>query len=136
MHATTTIEGAIHDIAISVMDGTRSPEHAYAELYRIKNAVEDAMKSVKEEAITVVKRYGKDGFVTDDMKITVRNAAGRWDFSGVTSHASMRERLKVIETLAKAAAQTGAPVVDAATGETIEPATYTEGSETLNVTSK
>lgn len=130
------MEQYIRGIAEQVFHGELPAERAYAELYRLSATLEDAMKSVKEDAILAVRKYGKEGFAADGMKVTVRSAPGRWDYSGVTSIASMKERLKVLEQIAKAAYEAGAPLADAVTSELIEPAVFTPGADTLSVSLK
>ena len=128
------MEQHVRAVAEQVFHGELPAERAYVDLCRLATTLEEAMKSVKDDAIIAVNKYGKEGFVVDGMKVTVRSAPGRWDYSGCTSIVSMKDRLKGLEQIAKAAHEVGAALVDASTGETIEPAFYTPGANTLNVT--
>lgn len=120
----------IKDLAIKVFNGELKALDAYAELHAIKKDLDDAIESVKEQAITDVIEYGKEGTVINGYRFIKTNAAGRWMFGNVTLYNQYKDKLKNIEELAKMASKTGGHVTTE-DGEVIEPAVFIAGGETI-----
>jgi hypothetical protein len=124
------LKQAIQDIALSVENGTANPAETYALLYGISKTVEECIAAIKEAAIEEVTKYGKDGVDHFGLHLTTKPAGGRWNFKGVSVHAELSARLKVVEELAQTAYRTGGGIADP-DGQLIQPAMYLPGSDTI-----
>lgn len=124
----------IRSRADAVFNGEANAATVYAELYALSKELESAIATVKEQAITEVKQYGREGLTSNGYNFTTSNAGGRWNYSGVSVLTSLTERIKKVQEMAQVASKTGAGVFDPDTGELIEPAVYIAGSEAVKAT--
>ena len=124
----------IQDLALAAFNGKRSSASTYAELYALREALDEAMASVKEAAIEEVRRYGGDGYTHGNLKLTVKSAAGRWSYKGVAAHAELTAKLKAVEGLAQAVAKSAGGQAVTEDGVVVDAATYTAGSDTIYTT--
>lgn len=113
-----------------VKGGEISPLKAYIELKRLEKATEIALAEVKDLAYAEASNWGEKSFKAFGAQIEVKNAASRWDYSGVPLVKSASERLKYLEKLA----QIGG--VDEETGEVVSKANKIEGKATLSISLK
>lgn len=127
------IANAMRDIALSSESGNRNPVEAYAELYKLKQVLEDCLSAAKASALPEVAKHGKDGVVVGDLKLTMKNGAGRWNFANVKAWVAQKAKLQGIEELSKAAHKTGGFVTDE-NGEVIEPGVQTFDADTIVAT--
>ena len=121
----------IRNIAVAEFNGELDPAKAYAELYSIIKTAEEAIGSVKDNAVTAIKQYGKEGFTDQGYNFTPMNGAGKWKYDNVQVLTKLSERIKKVQSLAQVASKTGAAIFDQEEGELIEPAVYIAGSETI-----
>jgi hypothetical protein len=127
------IANAMRDIALASENGDRDRVEAYAELYKLKAVLEDCLSSAKAGAINDVAKYGKEGVVVGDLKLTIKSGAGRWNYQGVKQWMDLKTKMIGVEELAKAANKTGGFVTDE-NGEVINPAVQTFDADTIVAT--
>jgi hypothetical protein len=123
------------NLAASVIQGEHPPLEAYTILKGMLTDVEDAISAIKEDAISELKKYGKDGFVSDGMRFQVRDSAGVWRYNSSEIWKQKKMELDEIQNAMKAAYKTPGMIIDE-NGEIIEPATFEHGRETIYATKK
>lgn len=128
-----SLANSIRAHAEQVINGTIDAAEAYAYLYNLRETLDECLAAVKEVAVNEVAKYGAEGFTAHGLKLTTKNAAGRWSYKGVAAHAELAAKLKGIEQMAQVAWRQGCIVADG-DGVLIEPATYTPGATTIYAT--
>ena len=89
----------IRSRADAVFNGEANAATVYAELYALSKELESAIATVKEQAITEVKQYGREGLTSNGYNFTTSNAGGRWNYSGVSVLTSLTERIKKVQVM-------------------------------------
>lgn len=119
----------------SVIDGQFSAIQAFTEMKALEKHLSECMDRIKSDAITEASKYPK-GEVINGFKVEVSAAAGRWDFSGISSWNHTKEALKEIEERAKAAwnAKQKDVMLVSNDGEVLELPVYLAGADTLKLT--
>lgn len=132
-HFDVNISNYLRDLALSAANGEIRPAETYAYFHALSKVLEECIASVKADAITEVERYGSEGCTVLGLRMTAKNAAGRWSYKHLPSHSYLTDRLKVVEEMAQLAYRTGERMVTE-DGEAIEPAFYTPGATTIYTT--
>jgi hypothetical protein len=132
-HFDTNIHNYLRDLSLSASNGDLRAAEAYAYFHALSKVLEECIATVKADAITEVERYGSEGCTALGLRMTAKNAAGRWSYRHLPSHAYLTNRLKTVEEMAQLAYRTGERMVTE-DGEAIEPAVYTPGSTTIYTT--
>lgn len=84
----------IEAAADAIAHGTRDKAEVYTELHLLKQACEEGMKILKEELVSEVQQYGKDGITYNGVKLTYRPGNKRIDWSRCTPVTKMESDLK------------------------------------------
>lgn len=121
------------EAAVEAIEGHRKPDEVYAAAKRIINELEELLKDpqFKDAALEAVGKYGKEGVSYHGLHLTVKSAAGRWNYKGVTRWLELEKEIKEVEMIAKTNAETGARSADKY-GIEVEPAVYVPGGDTVN----
>lgn len=125
----------IQELVSKAQEGIEYPLIAYIELKRLEKQIKDGLEALKEEAVKEAENYESKEFKLNGAKITVKNAAGIWDFSRVKQVTTAEATLKKYKQLAKDAAKASEEnlVLQDENGEIIQPAFYVEGQTTIAV---
>lgn len=129
------------DIVSAVQEaGTMLPLEGYVRLKRLEAEVTSAIEQLKSSAIKAAAEYGKGEHEAFGAVIQCKSGAGRWDFSRLPWFSNLNTMMKAKQEAAKAAynaKQKLMPLpVDLETGEEIQPASYTPGSEIVSISLK
>lgn len=130
---TNPIPNQIRDLALQVMDlGSVSPEDAWVALHEIEAALKESKDMIKDAVVSNVSRT-KGGVVVGGLSLSVRPAAGKWDYSGCKVVMDRQALFEKAKELAQTQAKNGG-IVATPDGEVIEGASYTPGADTVFVT--
>jgi len=119
-----------------VEGGNLNALKVYVELKKVEDVLTASLKQLKDTALDEAQKYGAKQFEEYGCVIQVKNAAGKWDFSKVTTWNNLKNDIKRVEDMAKQAYKNNAPLINGDTGEYVEIPTYTEGGTTLAITIK
>lgn len=114
-----------------ILDGETKSYPAYIELKRLERFVKDAYLKIEE---TVLDDIGDSRVEYEGYELQSKKGTKRWVFNHIDKYVSLKNKIKSVEELHKMAHDRFAnglePLVDAETGEIIEPATvnYTKDS--------
>lgn len=92
----------ITEIAEKVTSGDVNPLAAYIELKKIEDELKQAMSIVQPLAIDEADKFSEKSFKFQGAIIEKRSSPATYDFSGVLAYQQAKERIKYIETIAKA----------------------------------
>ncbi len=127
----------ITQLAAIASTGYANPLRVYITLKRIETALEGAISEAQPLAIDEADNYGNGEHTAFGAKFNVKNAAGRWDFKGVSRWNELKSDLTNLEDGLKfaygARQKIGATSVDETTGEVEELPTYTPGKTTISI---
>lgn len=118
-----------------VNNGYMTALDAYILLDTQKKQLEEAISSVKEDAVEEARKLGTDnGTVTyRDVKLQKVASRASYSYSHIPTWIDRKSELQNVEELAKLAAKYGKPQADPDTGEFIPPAIVTYSKEGLSV---
>lgn len=121
------------EAVVEAIEGHRKPDEVYGAIKRIVSDLEELLKDpqFKDAALDAVGKFGKEGVSHFGLHLTIKSAAGRWDYKGVTRWLELENEKKEVEKIAKTNAETGGHGTDKY-GVVIEAATYVPGGETVN----
>lgn len=119
-----------------IMSGEVSAIDAYIQLYTAKKEIERQIDEVKELAILERERYGKEQIIRNGFEVELARGRAIWKYDNVSSWKALKDKMKDIEKLAQQVATKNVEIVDAETGEVIEPATVSYTADTLRLTYK
>ena len=110
-------------ISSAVSDGLEDSGKLYIKLDFLKRAIDGAIKTIKEDASTELKKYDKGQTLMGvEFNITETGKAS-YDHNPIWVEAKLQ--LTAIEEDMKIASKTNSTVVDDETGEVVPPARYT-----------
>lgn len=127
------------EIADRVINGEADALKSWIELKKLEKELKEAMDIIKDDAVSEAEKYGGKSFEAFGAKVEVKNGPGQWKFDKIPEHAEAKEKLKIIETMAKEAfnlQKKNAVMYDTVTGEAITPAEYTEGKTLISISLK
>lgn len=125
----------IYTLRDAVLNEESNALSAYVMMKEFEKDLALILKQVQPLALEEAKTYENTSFEAFGAKITVKKAAGRWDFKHIPQWEKAKETLKDVEEKAKSAYNNkGFGMIVNEEGEVIEPANYTEGSEQISVT--
>lgn len=121
------------EITDEAIQGNKDPLEVYVELKKIEKTLEMCIESVKPQAIREADNYGEKSFERYGVTITKSRAAGRWDYKGIDQWSKQKEKLSLIEELAKQAYKLGekGQTITDEDGVVVEPGKYTEGADII-----
>lgn len=127
------IIASYREAAVEAIEGHRKPDEVYGAAKRIIAELDELLKDpqFKDAALDAISKYGKEGVSHFGLHLTVKSAAGTWDYKGVTRWLELNKERKEVEQIAKTNAETGGQAVDKY-GIVVEAATYTPGGDTVN----
>lgn len=108
----------------------------FLSLKKIEGIIKNIKAQINQSAIKEAATYNEKTFDYLGAKITLKNAAGRWNFEGIQSIETARDSLKLLQDKSKDAykqEQKGSVLLDKDTGEVIEAASYISGGEVLSI---
>jgi len=128
-----TISTHVDTIITAIEEGHLNPLDAFVHLKYINTLTEAARKKITAQAVAEAEKHGKT-FDHEGAEITVKGAAGKWDYSDIPEIEQLEEDLKALKYLHRQAAgnKDGNNTVTRG-GEIVEPAIYTPGGQTLSV---
>ncbi len=127
-HLQETLEGVREG-----SDGFYAPSD-YLRLRQMQEEIEETITALKPYVMTEVEKYGKEGYKKDGLVITTKSAAGKWTYPS-EEHAKAKAEVSKIEERMKMsykAQQDGGNLMEF-DGVVVQPAQYTPGATTLNV---
>jgi len=116
-----------------VINGEISALHAYTELYQAKKEIDEQLEAIKDLAVDERNLYGKESPIINGFQIEKSPGRKVWDYTGVSSWTSLKDKMKQIEKHAQAVAVQGVEIIDNETGEIIEPAKISYAKDTLRL---
>lgn len=122
------IKARLLELKDSVEQGNVNPLEAYVELKSIENTLKEVIATVQPLAITEADKYAEKSFKAFGAIIEKRSAPATYDMSHINAYLSAKEKVKYIETIAKAGGG-----IDPETGQEIEKAIKIEGKSTIAV---
>lgn len=118
-----------------VEDGEMSPLDAYILFETLKKELEEAVSTVKEDAIEEARKLGTDNGAVQYRDVKLQKVASRasYSYTHIPSWIDKKGELQNIEELAKLAAKHGKPQAYPDSGEVIPPAIVTYSKEGLSI---
>lgn len=115
--------------------GEMSPLDAYILFETLKKELEEAVSTVKEDAIEEARKLGTDNGAVQYRDVKLQKVASRasYSYTHIPSWIDKKGELQNIEELAKLAAKHGKPQADPDSGEVIPPAIVTYSKEGLSI---
>lgn len=117
----------------SVQSGDESALKIYVELKRMSKAIDEALATIKDEALDDAQGVKS----CEGVSVSVRSVGGRWDFKHLKDWSETKSKLETIEAKYKALYKTkelGTIPVDEETGEILEMPYYSQGSDAIYLT--
>lgn len=109
------------------------PRIAWAILNAMEKAVKDAKDMVRPVVVQEVEKYGREGVVIGELRLTYQSGRRQWKYEGVTQVAELDKKLKAAQLMAQAACDNGAMIADS-DGVVVNPAQCTYTADTVVVT--
>ena len=125
------INDIVNDITLAVENGDVDALEAFVNLKKLEEIVKQAKKRIDDLAIDEAAKHGAKTFGFLDSEITIKNSAGRYDYSNIPEITSKELELKLLKDKHKAALKN--ELFDLGTGEKIEPPIYKGGREILSI---
>lgn len=120
-----------------VESGYKTAYPVYIELKDLVRFLTDAMSQIEEQ---VFEEIADEKMTYEGYQIEKRNGSIRWDFSHIDSIKKLKQQIKDIEVMHKLAYDRERkglePIVDAETGEFVEPAVAKYTKDSIVVTKK
>lgn len=129
---TENILGTIIDLGDAVENGAIQPLQTYVDIKKVYELCGEIMEQIKPQAIDDAQKWGTKEIEIAGCVVTVKNAPGKWDYSGISQWNDLKSKIKGIEESAKSAYKNGMNIIDG-NGEQVQPASYKEGGVTLSV---
>lgn len=124
---------SIEQLTESVEQGLCNPLVAYVSLKKLSDLIDDCKDSIRHLAISERMKYGKEVLVKDGFEISIVEGRKLMSYEHDSTWAEYKSALKTHEMLMSQVAS-GAEIIDARTGELIQPAKITYSAETLRIT--
>ena len=124
------IDGIIYEVE----NGEVSALNSYIELKRMSKELDEALKSIKDEALSEAEQYGKGEQVIHGAVVSVRAVGGKWKFDHIGEWKEIEDKKKAIEAKYKNAfknAENGLYNVAESTGEILELPSYSAGPDAI-----
>ena len=125
----------IHIVA-EVNNGNVNPLEAFVYLNFMAKIADAAKKKLLDQAIDEADKYPEKEVELYDATVTVKNGAGRYDYSGIKEIEEKEKELMELKEKAKsayAAKLAGNIITDKETGEIINPAKYKPNSKNITI---
>ncbi len=91
------ITDEIREWVAGVKEGHLNPLDIFIQLKDIEQILKLAIDELREEAIDEATKYEGKTFTHLNAKITLKNDAGRWDYSHISMWKEENQRLKEVE---------------------------------------
>jgi N-methylhydantoinase A/oxoprolinase/acetone carboxylase beta subunit len=124
------IDGIIYEVE----NGEVSALNSYIELKRMSKELDEALKSIKDEALSEAEAYGKGEQIIHGAVVSVRAVGGKWKFDHLVEWKEIEDKKKAIEAKYKNAfknAENGLYNVAESTGEILELPSYSAGPDAI-----
>jgi len=124
----------IDGIISEVENGEVSALNSYIELKRMSKELDEALKSIKDEALSEAEAYGKGEQIIQGAVVSVRAVGGKWKFDHIGEWKEIEDKKKAIEAKYKTAfknAENGLYNVAESTGEILELPSYSAGPDAI-----
>lgn len=124
----------ITGIVQEVQDGEVSALNSYIELKRMSKELDEALKSIKDDALSEAEAYGKGEQIIHGAVVSVRAVGGKWKFDHLSEWKEIDDKKKAIETKYKTAfknAENGLYNVAESTGEVLDLPSYSAGPDAI-----
>lgn len=130
----TEFQTEISRIVKKVKNGEMDPLGAYVPFKQLETMFKDALKEIEEEVMDEALKHGKN-FEYGGQEFTIRNGAGRIQYSESPVYAEKQAELKSIEELIKTANKTGQSL-PTADGQLVESVSVKYSKDSLVMKSK
>lgn len=119
--------------AQAVVEGYADPIDTYIRIRSAISELEEALESIKSEAVNERAKYGKERLVRHGFEVELVSGRKLWSYKHGTAWAAAEAKKKHVEKLMQTARAQGSPIADAETGEVYEPAELSYASDTLRL---
>ncbi len=125
-------ENSITKLVTNTLEGHHNPLEVFLFIKKLEATIKGAIDLLKDGATDAACTYGKGDHIVNGTTINVRSSAGRWVFSDKVKEAE--KALKALKQNEKDAYHNPDLVlVDEATGEQVEAATFFGGQDVVSV---
>lgn len=121
----------------AVVEGLTEPTEVYAKLKAISHFIDECINVIKEDVITEVEKYGKEGVKSCGIPLVVKNSGKKYSYEDNDDWVELDDKIKDltekrkdIESKMKALVGT-AGYVDGNTGEMLAPAKVISEGKTI-----
>ena len=125
------IPRAVEALKQKVLAGSLNPLEVYVTIKKVEEALKQAKKELLDLAVDEAAKYGTGSYSCYDADVTLKNAAGRWDFTEIPGIISKELELKALKDKHKAALKH--EIVDTETGELVQAPIFKPGRETISI---
>lgn len=125
------IPRAVEALKQKVLAGSLNPLEVYVTIKKVEEALKQAKKELLGLAVDEAAKYGTGSYSCYDADVTLKNAAGRWDFTEIPGIISKELELKALKDKHKAALKH--EIVDTETGELVQAPIFKPGRETISI---
>jgi hypothetical protein len=122
---------AVEKLVQLVLSGELNPLEVYVTIKKVEEALKQAKKELLELAVDEAAKYGTGSYSVYNADITLKNSAGRWDFTKIPGVISKELELKALKDKHKAALKHD--IVDTETGELVQAPIFNPGRETISI---
>ena len=122
---------AVETLVNQVLSGYLNPLEVYVTIKKIEEALKQAKKELLDLAVDEAAKYGTGSHSCYDADITLKNSAGRWDFTEIPDVISKEIELKALKDKHKASLKH--EIVDIETGELVQAPIFKPGRETISI---
>tara|TARA_R100001530_G_C4225233_1_gene131112 strand:+ start:91 stop:501 length:411 start_codon:yes stop_codon:yes gene_type:complete len=126
----------IKDIYDLVKEGEIDPLKAIIVLKEIEKKAKEYKSKIDDIALDEITKYGREGTSIDGYSVSVRSAAGRWDFKHISEIQDLEKQLKELKEKHKASYNQMLRNLTTLGegGEVIIPANFKHGKDIIVIT--